>query len=284
MNSTIIQWTVVLFAAVFQARTLAATFTLEPDADARIIDIPGPGFPNANYETDILSVYTAAANVQRTLMRFDLSGVNLPLGERVSAAVLSMVASTGYGASEGQPMEVYRVIAPWNEKGLTWLSRDTGVLWSVPGGDSVGLAGSANASPYAISTDQPTTGQRISWVITALVDEWLEGNSPNNGLLLKSYPGNGLTFVQSESLNVNARPKLTVTTAPGPPRLRAESMDAGQVRLSWRGANVGVLEENELASSAGWLQSGAVPTVVNGRTQVAVQTGGTRKFYRVRGE
>jgi hypothetical protein len=256
----------------------ASTFIVEPDADLRLLDIRG--FENTNEEKAILSVYTEAGNVQRTLMRFNFDEVPIPPGEYVVSAVLSLRASTGYGGSKGNPTEVYRVTSSWNEKTATWNWRDTGVPWSAPGGEYVGQGGLPDLAPYASNNESPAEGGVISWEIANLVAAWVEGTVPNNGLLLRSYDGNGLTFAQRETTTAAFRPNLVIITS-ALPLLRAEAIGGGQVLISWAGLNVGVLEENSALASTGWKASGPV-AFAGGRSQVVVPAADARKFFRLR--
>src|SRR5262245_51172343 len=178
------QW---MFCVLLWAQTLAsaATFVLEPEADVRLLGIPG--YENANDEKQILSVYTQPGNVQRTLIRFNFTELSAAPGEHVVSAALSLRASTGFGGSKGRPTEVYRATAPWNEKAATWIWRDTDVPWSVPGGEYVGQGGLPDAAPYASNSQSPGEGEAVSWEIADLVSAWVEGTVPNNGLLLRSY-------------------------------------------------------------------------------------------------
>jgi hypothetical protein len=237
-----------------------------------------------NYATDILSVYTSTsdANLQRTLIQFDFSGIVLAGNERVGSAVLTLVASTAYGGNPGQSMEVYRVLAPWDEQTMTWLQRAANIPWGTPGGDFLGEGGQA----YAASTNAPTTGQQVIWDVTQLVDEWVEQTTPNYGLLLRSYNGNRLTFVQRESPDTNSRPALTVTTAVGVPRLNA-AMDqtSGQLVLSWRGVGFAVLQESAgIAGNASWSDSSLVVTPQGGVSVVNVNSSPGPRFFRLRSQ
>ena len=259
----------------------SATYTLEPSADARIISLGGT-FDNQNYATDILSVYTStsSANLQRTVMQFDLSGIVLAGNERVGSAVLTLVASTAYGGNPGQPMEVYRVLAPWNEQTVTWRQRDANISWGAPGGDFVGENGQA----YATSTNAPMTGQQVSWDVTRLVDEWVEQAIPNYGLLLRSYDGNGLIFTQRESPVTNSRPALTVTSVAGVPRLKAAvDQTSGKVVLSWRGVGFAVLQEIAgIDGNASWSDSSLVVAPQGGVSVVKVNSSPGPRFFRLR--
>ena len=270
---------VVWFLATLHLR--GGTYRLEPSADARIISYGG-SLDKQNYATDILSVYTSTsnANLQRTLMQFDLSGILLAGNERVGSAVLTLVASTTYGGNPAQPMEVYRVLAPWNEQTVTWLQRAANISWGTQGGDFLGEGGPA----YAVSTNAPTTGQQVGWDVTLLVEEWVEQAAPNYGLLLRSYNGNGLTFIQRESPDTNSRPALTVTSVVGVPRLKA-AMDqtSGQLVLSWRGVGFAVLQQSAgIAGNASWSDSSLVVTPQGGMSVVKVNSSPGPRFFRLR--
>jgi hypothetical protein len=206
----------------------AATYTFEPEADARIINIPGSGYGPVNYAQDFLSVYTAPGNVQRTLMRFNFGGVLLAPGERVISDSLSLQVSTGFGTSQGRPTEIYRVTRHWTETGLSWLAPDKNLLWNPEGGEYVGENGFPDLNPYASNSELAGNGQQIGWDIASLVDEWLEGAEPNEGLLMLSYNGNGMTFASREGA-AGTHPRLVITTGPGVPRLRVEQ--SGNVQI-----------------------------------------------------
>src|SRR6185312_10010891 len=119
-----------------------------------------------------------------------------------------------FGTNTGfQPMEIYRVVAPWSEAGLTWSNRDATHTWTTPGGDFVGRGG----QPYSISTASATNNQPVAWDVTALVQEWVTHASTNYGLLLKSESGNHLCFNQREVGIAALRPNLTVIVGPGLP-------------------------------------------------------------------
>ena len=97
---------VVLTALMTLLKVSAATYSIEPSADARIIGIPG--YQNNNYVVDFLSCYTesSALNTQRTLIQFNLSSIALaPSQIRVDAvlrrahSVLSGGVSTCSGSA-----------------------------------------------------------------------------------------------------------------------------------------------------------------------------------------
>jgi hypothetical protein len=263
-------------------RLAAASYELPPAKDARILGLPG--YEAANFQQDMLSVYTHGENVQRTLLQFDLSQVVLAPGERLASATLRLSASTGFGGSNGEPMEVYAVARPWTEEGLTWQRASVASPWTTAGGDIAGTDGVPNSPPFAVSTASPADGAPVTWDVGELVDRWLEGVAPNHGLLLKSSEGNGLTFAQRESASAALRPGLEIATEPGPPRLRVGRESAtGDVVLSWRGVGTATLQERAaIGTGPDWVDSALTVVPAEGRSVVTVSPAAAWRFYRLR--
>jgi hypothetical protein len=281
IHSSLLATSVLSLAGGLTAR--AASHDLLPIKDARVLGF-FPDYQDVNFKADILSAYTAVGNVQRTFMQFDLSGVVLEPGQRLASATLKLVAYTGFGGSNGKPMEIYAVTRPWTEDGLTWNRADVATLWSEPGGDYAGVGGDLNGSPYAVSTATPADGAPVTWDLRELVDQWLEGALPNYGLLLKSVEGNALTFNSRESTSSASRPMLLITTEPGPPRLRVErEVATGKVLISWRGVGTAILQERAaLGSGSNWSDSALAVTSSSGRSVVTLTPGSGPRLFRLR--
>lgn len=260
----------------------AASYELAPVQDARILGLSG--YEGTNFRDDILSVYTLDENVQRTLLQFDLSPVVLAPTERIGSATLRLHASVGFGASEGQPMEVFAVTQPWIEDGVTWLRRSADAAWSRAGGDFAGAGWHAEGEPFGVNTTSVTQDGPITWDVRELVDLWVEAGVPNHGLLLKSSQGNRVVFAQRETSSVSQRPVLLVITEPGPPRLRVEQEPGtGNVRLSWRGTGNATLQERAaLVGGTAWADSGLPVAEVDGRSVVNVPHGAGARWFRLR--
>jgi len=255
------------------------------EADARILTISdSPAYENANYRDDILSVYTVADNIQRTLIRFNLEAATPGPGMRLESARLHLTASTGFGGNpDGSRMEVWRVSQPWVESEVTWIRASASAAWSMPGGDTAGGPHGA----FAMSTADPVNGSAVFWDVTELVDLWLEGILPNHGLLLLSEAGNRLTFQQSETSQVGnlvSRPRLVLEQTPGVPRLRADLEAAtGDAVLSWRDAGTAVLQEKPDTAAAGsWTDSPATVEVAEGRSVVHIAAASAPRYFRLR--
>jgi hypothetical protein len=266
-----------MMALTVPTRGLAASFSLQPMADARVIDYPG--YQTLNFVADILSVYTesSAVNTQRTFMKFDLSGITLAANETVHSATLTLIASTAFGDNHmNQPMEVYRVVSPWTESGLSWTNRDVSHVWTNSGGDFVGTGG----QPYAVSMDSPTNGGAVTWDVTALVLEWVTHASANNGLMLKSRSGNHLTFYQRESASPSLRPSLVVVTGLSPLRV---SRNAGKVVLWWTGSGLILQEKANLNPAIAWSDSGRTVAQSGNSNSVTISAPAGNNFFRLRG-
>jgi len=261
----------------------AAVYELGPTQDARIL---GLGSHQANnFRDDILSVYTMDANVQRTLLQFNLGQVVLAPGERLASATLTLYASLGYGGTGGQPTELYAVSRPWSEDGLTWLQASTGFPWTTAGGDFVGADGLPDRAPFAVSTtESPAQSGPVDWDVRELVDLCLEAGRANHGFLLKSSEGNGLTFSPRESASPALRPRLQLVTEDGPPRLQAVYEPAtGNMRLSWRGVGTAILQERPATGlNVAWSDSPSPVSAVNGRSLVTLAPSPPGRWFRLR--
>ncbi len=184
------------------ALTISTPIFLNPIADARI-----QSFSSTPDGTSIyLSIYNDSVNIQRTLVRFDLSTIST--NKFPSNAILKLYADANLyssGNPSGLPMEVYRVTNSWVESLVTWSQRTSTVSWAAAGGDYVGTTGVSNTNPYAVNSTTVTNRYfaqsplELDWNVTGLVQEWYSGTHSNYGLLILSYSGNYLTFHSRES-------------------------------------------------------------------------------------
>ncbi len=79
--------------------------------------------------------------------------------------------------------------------------------------DASGVEQGTNAYAVTGVTDDNTPAWQ-SWDVTSLVQEWLDGSSPNKGFFLTSPPG-PFIFASKESPNPGERPELVIETAAG---------------------------------------------------------------------
>ena len=184
---------------------------LQPDAAAGKDTYLYEWKPTWNYgvSNDIWVDDRFADSTANGLIRFDLGAI--PAGARVKGARLELYrVNPSLG---GGPIGVYAVGADWDEGtksgGIgesSWNQRKAAQAWANAGGDF----GSAR---YALETVPAGTGWS-EWEIGELVDTWISGRLPNEGLaLLPETAGTAAHFASSDATDPSLRPRLSVEYA-----------------------------------------------------------------------
>jgi len=165
--------------------------------------------PNANYcqTSDIRVGYRQQF---AGLLHFDLASV--PDGARIVGASLELYAR-GWG---GQDMNVqaFRLLRTANPCQATWNQADLGVEWGTPGAAAPGV--DRPASPES-SVDTRGVSKWYTWDITALVQDWVDGALPNDGVLLRgdsSWKPSIFFFASTQEPAQSMRPRLIITYLP----------------------------------------------------------------------
>ena len=206
MNCRVI-FTLITLAAGLAAQAANGATLLPTDDGFGYEFIPAPvsGVP---FEAFLPVGVHPTGHSTRSALKFDLSGVGLTAAD-VSSATLEMfvgdTTATNFGTnpSPGQPTTVSLFAlgaGAWDEATLTW-----GTLPAVTGAayDSLVIDG---------------FNQSVSFDVTALVKDWLDGTVANNGLALFAEAAVGgppwvyATFSSSETANP---PVLSVVPEPG---------------------------------------------------------------------
>jgi hypothetical protein len=126
---------------------------------------------------------------RQLLLQFDLGAI--PGGATITNAHVTL-SETSTGAAT---VNVHRVLAPWTESTVTWQS--LGGAFS-----PTTTVSFSNAAAYPI------------FDLTALVQSWVSGSAPNNGVLLEQAGTASTAYKTSETANVNDRPSLSVCYTP----------------------------------------------------------------------
>ena len=189
---------------VYGQGTAVTDFLPTKDATIRL-QTPGTNYGDQLY----LTTNGQSAASERSLLEFDLS--TIPATTVIDSAVFQMYLYFWCGKND--TAKAYKVTNQWLEgdgesTGVTWDYRDKSVpqAWNVVGGDyDTTTVGSFNVK---------STGW-YSMDLTTLVQEWLDGSSPNYGIIL-SPPlsvGNRLNYYHSRenTLFASLRPRLTIT-------------------------------------------------------------------------
>ncbi len=150
----------------------------------------------------------------RPLFRFDLGDLPTPITIVSAQLQLSKVG----GAIVNHEIEVYGLTAAWDEgsgdcvgaaQAANWRERQTGVAWTVPGGDF-------DDAPVAVAT--VNINSQYTWNLTDLVHQWQGGSHPNYGILLGT-PDRGTDlyeFASRENADPALRPRLVISYAVTP--------------------------------------------------------------------
>lgn len=192
----------VVAAGFYCHRAGATTVESNPEADNWVNSCnSGSGVNNG----DGLELRVRAATLWgdiknfRSLLRFDLA--DLPAdSRRITRAVLNIYYyKYHWDNPAGRVYSIYRVTSAWDELESDWLARDdhdTGspVYWDSylagipswdPGGGDFDPQAYAFAEVPDIGPGEPFAPAWMTWEVTELVQEWVDGEHPNEGLLVK---------------------------------------------------------------------------------------------------
>jgi hypothetical protein len=190
------------------------TQTLNPTADARL----NSAATNTNYGTTTTMVLRGVSNESRNVLQFDTSGI--PSGTVIVSATLRMNVTAIAGATGNtKTINAYTVTQSWVEgttaagSGATWNSATGAVNWTTAGG-SYNLTSVALAKQESTGTSPPPAGFTTGWLtwdLTALAQEWVDGITTNNGVLIISTVADQMTIASGENGTATSRPQLVIT-------------------------------------------------------------------------
>jgi Tfp pilus assembly protein PilX len=191
--------------------------TLGPVADSFM----DSAAPNRNFgATTRLQLNYTGSTQMRPLLIFDTSGI--APGTLIQSAKLRLNVSL-IASKSGNPKSIsaYALTESWVEgnktgtgtaNGVTWDKRNTSNNW-VTAGSTYRSPAVALAVEEASGTSPPpgsfSTGW-LSWDVTALVQEWVDGVTPNNGVLLISTLTDNIFMDSKEFATAANRPQLVI--------------------------------------------------------------------------
>ncbi|MGC8828095.1 MAG: DNRLRE domain-containing protein, partial [Anaerolineae bacterium] len=137
--------------------------------------------PAVNFGASPL-IHVVEDSRQEMLLRFDLSGI--PRDAVITSAQMHLYFGER-SAVDTMNAWVYAVNRRWVESEATWGQASIGENWSVGGAN--GVPGDRRGEPAAMTL---LTGLGwVSWDITSLVQEWVSGALPNEGVLIRGEAG-----------------------------------------------------------------------------------------------
>lgn len=152
--------------------------------------------PTTNYgSATTLYVGALASNhVGRALAWFDLSPLK---GSNIQTASLQFFRTSGSVTPVNLDLSVYRIDSFWSEAGVNWANQPAAVSIN-----KVNPVGQSNLY--------------YSWDVTSLVQEWVDGDQPNYGVMLRSFSEVTLGWRGFASRELGANPpRLVVNYIPG---------------------------------------------------------------------
>ncbi len=167
------------------------------------------------------------AGSRRGLVRFDGIASELPPGAEITAVTLSLRANANGGNVIGRNISVHRLEGAWGEGSssgsgqgspagtgdATWTHRVFNTdMWNSAGGDFTGTASAVTNLSTGTGPVTWSSGQ-----LTADVQDWASGASPNHGWILiadEQALGSAMSFGTREQGQAANRPRLTITFTP----------------------------------------------------------------------
>jgi hypothetical protein len=187
----------ILFTLVFQHQGSAARAVLAQDTYT--CSIPSLS-RTVMGQSSGLCVDGRAASRKRAWLQFDLAPALPPnaVWGNIVRATLSVYVNQVYS---GGALEVYGVRQAWSESSLMELN--------APGL----VANPDTASAYA-SARLTASAKWVSFDVTELVRDWVEGALANNGLAICAADTSVVALLQSKEMNAGAHAELEIITEP----------------------------------------------------------------------
>jgi len=183
--------------------------TLYPDSDTFLT----PSTVSAVGNLDRMEV----SSDRKSYLRFPL-GV-LPEGATVASARLVLYDYAQYGAIDRAG--VFRAGKDWHESVATrtYYDSSAGLPWDNALGDWIDADGVAQGDvPFAeLDLVDDDTGKWVEWDVTSLVRAWVDGDFPNQGMVIRTIDDSSVHLFRTRETSAGeARPRLEIELSSGP--------------------------------------------------------------------
>lgn len=185
------------------------TVTLSPQAD---VDI-NKDVPNTNFGAEP-DLYLSKGYEAHPLLRFDTTGI--APGKTVKSATLRLYFSkltiNSFSATKTSKiltLNVHAITRSWKEMEANWFKWQLGsgnTNWTTPGGD---YRSTATTSMSLAKSSTP--GVWLEFTVTPLVQEWVDGVTANNGLILVLPTTSTEEVIFNSREAASNRPELVIT-------------------------------------------------------------------------
>lgn len=172
----------------------------------------------ANCGNTVDSVDNNGGDVDHIIWQYDVAA-NVPRNAEVlSAELAANVASNANTTS--QQVGLYQVTQSWTQ-GATWNTYDGSHAWATAGGDTASI-------PADTTSIAPTT-TAAAWHPLSLVQGWVDGTIPNDGLMLEAMGSplqSDLSLYSNSSSNGSNAPSLNIRYEPRLGDYRGYTLDS----------------------------------------------------------
>jgi hypothetical protein len=157
--------------------------------------------PTGNYGSDC-----CPGAIDRYLVRF-----NLPAemnGKQILSATLAFFVWNQNNYHDNEFLKIYTITKPWEESSATWLNAADKDPWAVPGGDA-DMSTLVGQIPHMPDPSDWDHAFYPSVDISPLVQQWTDGVTPNNGLMVVNDCQTEIGF-KSSKYSDGSRPYLEI--------------------------------------------------------------------------
>lgn len=201
------------------------TVQLSPNADSTITVHPGLGGPTGNLGSDpnLFSIGSPGTWQSAPILSFDLSSLQ-PSNVNGNGTVNLIAQGTYADGTYNQTIDMYQVLVPWTESGVTWNNFGPG---PIPG-TNIG------STPLANFSGSISVGDTVSFTVPQdVLQAWIDNPSQNYGLLFVPTQGasNDVYFGSKEGDSASA-PTLTMDVTPTPEPSTWALVGAGLLSVS----------------------------------------------------
>ena len=210
-NGTLSVFLIVSALVLDASAVNAQTGTVLSSPGSQIIDttIRSGSYASVNQDGPLLVTRSSTDPEwqRRTILNIDTTSI--PDKTAIATAILTLTIKSGLGAAgTKRTITVYRLNSAFNETQATWLSRQTGVAWSTPGGDLAEVVTARSVTNVA--------GAKVTFDITPLVQRAINGEFGRQVRIALLDTGSDAKesyreYYASEASTSTNRPLLTVT-------------------------------------------------------------------------
>ena len=190
----------------------SSTLTLQPDAAQGKDTWVTADQPSNNYGVTGEMVVSGGNDPKYFLDRFDLSAI--PFGSRILSARLEMYLGYLDSNDPAGTFSIFPMTQDWSEGSGDWWNPGDGVSWDTADGSTAWSWSDNHRSARPVATTQvdPAFSGPHSWEIRSLVQQWVSGETPNFGLVLKGDERiTGAGFYSSDYSTASKRPRLSIS-------------------------------------------------------------------------